>query len=394
MWSRVLASWQKLTRSKHLLVTNVKMDERIRHMKSYKHLMEKCVSAQNIKLAIRKAAKGKRDRKRVQMILADMDSYVPHFQEMAIGYKHRNKPPKVIYDGISRKKREIIVPSFDEQVLHHMIVNVLEPIIKKGIYEHVHGSIPKRGPYAGKKVIQKWLTHDRKNCRYVLKMDIRQFFGSIPHYTLMEYMGRYIHDEIFLKLIGEVLDTTKVGLPLGFHTSHWLANWYLQGLDHYIKEDLKAVHYMRYMDDMVIFGPNKRKLHKMRISIGEYLKNNLGLELKGNYQVFNMEYRDKHGKVRGRDLDFMGFRFRHNRITMRKAIMLRMCRKAKKLSRKEKITVHDCKQMMSALSWLKNTDTYNMYLKYIKPYVNFQYMKRRISRYDRRQNRRLNYAVV
>ena len=79
MWSRVLASWQKLTRSKHLLVTNVKMDERIRHMKSYKHLMEKCVSAQNIKLAIRKAAKGKRDRKRVQMILADMDSYVPHF---------------------------------------------------------------------------------------------------------------------------------------------------------------------------------------------------------------------------------------------------------------------------------------------------------------------------
>ena len=119
--------------------------------------MEKCVSSENIKLAIRKAAKGKRDRKRVQMILADMDSYVPHFQEMAIGYKHRNKPPKVIYDGISRKKREIIVPSFDEQVLHHMIVNVLEPIIKKGMYEHVHGSIPKRGPLAGKKVIQKWM---------------------------------------------------------------------------------------------------------------------------------------------------------------------------------------------------------------------------------------------
>ena len=363
-------------------------------MKSYKHLMEKCVSSENIKLAIRKAAKGKRDRKRVQMILADMDSYVPHFQEMAIGYKHRNKPPKVIYDGISRKKREIIVPSFDEQVLHHMIVNVLEPIIKKGMYEHVHGSIPKRGPLAGKKVIQKWMAHDRKNCRCVLKMGIRQFFGSIPHHNLMKYMSRYIHDDLFLRLIGEVLDTTKIGLPLGFHTSHWLANWYLQGLDHYIKEDLKAVHYMRYMDDMVIFGPNKRKLHKMRECISDYLEKKLGLELKDNYQVFKLEYRDREGKVRGRDLDFMGFRFRHNRITMRKAIMLRMCRKSKRLGQKEKITIHDCRQMMSALSWLKNTDTYNMYLTYIKPYVNFQYMKRRISRHDRRQNRRLSYGVV
>ena len=362
-------------------------------MKTYKHLMERCLSADNIRLAIRKAAKGKRDRERVQMILADTDIYIPQFQMMAMKYKHRNKPPKVIYDGISRKKREIIVPSFDEQVLHHMIVNILEPIITKGMYTHTHGSIPKRGPVAGKKSIQKWLTHDRKNCKYVLKMDIKQFFGSIPHDILKSYIRRYIKDDLFLRLLFEVLDTTKVGLPLGFHTSHWLANWYLQGLDHYIKEQLGAVHYMRYMDDMVIFGPNKRKLHRMRKNISDYLLN-LGLELKENHQVFALEYRDKTGKVRGRDLDYMGFRFRHNRITLRKTIMIRMCSKAKKLDKKEKITIYDCRQMLSALSWLKNTDTYNMYLIYIKPYVNFQYMKRRVSKYDKRQNRRLCNGVV
>ena len=43
------------------------------------------------------------------------------------------------------------------------------------------------------------------------------------------------------------------GIPLGFYTSQWLSNWYLQGLDHFIKEQLCAVHYMRYMDDMVVF---------------------------------------------------------------------------------------------------------------------------------------------
>ena len=356
-------------------------------MKSYNHLMEKVLSSENIKLAIHKAAKGKRDRRRVRNILSDIDTYIPYFQGFAIRYKHRHKPPKTIFDGIRQKKRQIIVPSFDEQVLHHMVVNVLEPIIKHGMYEHVHGSIPKRGPIHGKKQIEKWMRRDKKNCRYCLKMDIRHFFGSIPHHLLLKYIRRYIRDQQFLRLLEEIITTTDIGLPLGFHTSHWLANWYLQGLDHYIKEDLRAVYYMRYMDDMIVFGPNKRKLHKMRRSIGIYLRDILGLELKDNYQVFNLEYVDKHGNIKGRDLDYMGFRFRHNRVVMRRSIMLRMCRKARRINKKEKPTIHDCKQMMSALSWLKNTDSYGMYLKHIKPYVNFQYMKRRISRYDKRVNR-------
>lgn len=365
-------------------------------MKSYNHLMETVLSRDNIILAINKAAKGKRDRKRVQYVLSDIDKAVEHYQRFAIGFKQRKKPPKTINDGIKCKKRQIIVPSFDEQVLHHMIVNTLEPIIRHGMYEHVHGSLPKRGPMAGKKQIEKWMRKDKKNCRYCLKMDIKSFFGSIPHYLLLEYMRKYIKDVRFMRLIEEVLSATDIGLPLGFHTSHWLANWYLQGLDHYIKEELGAVHYIRYMDDMVILGSNKRKLHKMRALIDEYLRKELGLKLKENYQVFKLEYVDKHGRIRGRDLDFMGFRFHYNRTTMRKAIMYRMCRKAQRISRKEKPTIHDCKQMMSALSWLKNTDTYNMYLKYIKPYVNFQYMKRRISRYDRRMNRlrRIEDGVV
>lgn len=134
-------------------------------MKSYNHLMEKMLSPENVKLAIKKAAKGKRDRKRVRRILENPDRYVEYYQNFAINYKHRNKKPKTINDGFRQKKRQIIVPSFDEQVLHHMVVNVLEPIIKHGMYEHVHGSIPKRGPMAGRKTIIKWLKNDRKNCK-------------------------------------------------------------------------------------------------------------------------------------------------------------------------------------------------------------------------------------
>lgn len=357
-------------------------------MRSYNHLWEKVISPDNIKLAIRNASKGKRDRTRVREIFENMDKYIPHFQKMAMTYKHKRKPPKIIYDGISRKKREIIVPSFDEQVLHHMIVNVLSPIITKGMYHHSHGSIPGKGPTKGAAAIKKWIAHDTKNVKYFLKMDIKQFFGSVPHDKLEELIRKKIHDERFNSLLHEVIDCTEIGLPLGFHTSHWLANWYLQGLDHYIKQELKAVHYIRYMDDMVIFGSNKRKLHKMREEIEKYLNERLGLRLKENWQVCRFSYKDRAtGGDRGRDLDFMGYRFYRMRVVLRKSIMIKMSRKARKMAAKEKPTIYDCRQILSALGWIKQTDTYGMYEKWIKPFVSFGKCKKRISNYDKKRNK-------
>lgn len=356
-------------------------------------MWEKVITPENIKLAIHNAAKGKRKRKRVEQMLKDPDAYVPYYQNIAAKYVHRNKEPKKIYDGICKKQREIIVPSFNEQVLHHMVVNVLQPIITKGMYEFAFGSIPGRGPVSAKNQIRRWIANDPKHCKYVAKWDIKSFFGSIPHDKLLNFIRGRIHDEQFMRLLEEIISCTEVGLPLGFHTSHWLANWYLQGLDHYIKEELGAEHFARYMDDYSVFGSNKRKLHKIVRAVEVYLDKNLGLKLKGNWQVFRFEYTDREGNVRGRDLDFMGYRFHNNRVTLRKKIMYRMTRKAKRVGNKEKPTIYDCKQMLAALGYIKQSDVYNMYLKYIKPYVSFQYMKRRISGYDKKQYRKEKIAL-
>ena len=114
------------------------------------------------------------------------------------------------------------------------------------------------------------------------------------------------------------------------------------------------MHYMRYMDDMVIFGSNKRVLHRMRQAISDYLGMELGLELKANWQVFRFSY----GNNQGRDLDFMGFRFYRNRTILRKSIMYKATRKARKISKKEKTTILDARQMLSYLGWIDCTDTY------------------------------------
>lgn len=355
-------------------------------MKSYNHLWEKVISDKNIEEAIRKATKGKRDRPEVAYIFEHIDKQIPLVRQYAQNYMARQKKPRIVKEGA--KERVIVVPSIREQILHHMIVGVLQPIVMKGMYEHSHGSIPGRGPAGAKKQIKRWIK-DTKNVKYFLKMDIHHFFASIPHGMLKEFIAKYIHDERFLHLIFEVIDCTETGLPLGFHTSHWFANWYLQGLDRYIKQQLGAVYYVRYMDDMVIFGSNKRELHRMRQAIGNYL-NGIGLELKRNWQVCRF-HTVRNGEDRYRFLDFMGFRFYRNRITLRKGIMLRMTRRAKRYNKHK--SIYAARQMLSALGWIKQTDVYDMYLAWIKPYVNFQTIKRKISRYDRRIRReQLNVA--
>ena len=254
------------------------MDERIRKrkMKSYKGLFDTLISDNNIKLAIHNASKGKHDRFIVQKIYENQDEYITKFRKMCKNYHNHAHMPKEIYDGITRKKRTILVPTIYEQVIHHMIVNVLKPIFMKSMYEHSYGSIPGRGSHLAKKRIERWIYKDTKNTKYCLKMDVRKYFESIPHYILKSKLSKMIADENFLKIVDTIIDVQEVGIPLGFYTSQWFANFYLTCIDHYIKEQLCAKYYVRYMDDMVILGGNKRQLHRMRIEIETYLKENLG----------------------------------------------------------------------------------------------------------------------
>lgn len=367
------------------------------------------MSEENYCLAVRNAARRKggkkRKNRRAGYYKENMERLKPSILAYAANFKNAGHVPKTINDGIGRKARKIVVPNMDEQVVHHMIINVMQPIFMKGMYEHSYGSIPGRGALKGRKnrkrkgrkrkkkntksgqeAIEKWIRRDPKNMKYCLKMGIRKYFDSVPHCILKQKLAKLIRDKAFLDILYEVVDAVPGGrgIPIGFYTSQWFANWYLTELDHYIKEELRARHYIRYMDDMVIFGGNKRELHRIRAKIGGYLNNKLGLELKDDWQVFLFDYVKSNGDHIGRDLDFMGLRFFRDRTILRKSVMIKAARKAKK--HKKNNTVHSCRQILSYLGWIDCTGTYRMYETRIKPYVNFREAKQKISRYQRRQN--------
>lgn len=362
-------------------------------MKSYKHLYEKLIDIDNIIKAIHNASKRKKRRREVQEII---DNPWHHANQIIAMLERGEYTPqkhilRKITDKSSGKERYIMKPYFFrnmegkevyEQVIQHAVIQVLRPIIMKGMYCHSYGSIPGRGCHSGKRALAGYIKNrkDTKDIKYGLKCDIHHFYQSINITLLKELLTKKIHDARFLKIIFVILDSNvglmkgkeiEMGLPIGFYSSQWLANFFLQNFDHYMKEKLKVKFYIRYMDDFVVLDSNKRKLHYVLSEIKSYLSN-IKLHLKGNYQLFLFDYVRKDNHVVGRPINFMGFKFYRTRTTLRKPILKRARRAAKQIDKavkENRLNWYCCSRIMSYKGWFKYTDTKQYVRKYIKPYM-------------------------
>lgn len=314
--------------------------------------------------------------------------------------------PIEIQDGPKGKIRQIIRPQFHiEQIIHHSLVRVLEPIFMKKMYYYSAASIPKRGTHFLRKHIEHAIKFDSQNTKYCLKMDIRKFFQSIPHRKLKTMLKEDVRDDTVRKLLFKVIDSVEEGLPLGFYTSQWLANYYLQPIDHYIKErmydDLKishskkrhgAPHYFRYMDDMVLFGPNKKELHRARLILMDKLKKEYGLSIKDDWNVFRFDYIDDDGVRKGNMLDFIGFRFYHDKVTIREKIYERIIKLIDRLivKNKQDITFHEVASMLSYYGYVVWSDSKGIYYNMLKPYIGLKDLKRIVSEENSKYNKYIN----
>ena len=350
-------------------------------MKRHGYLYEKICDLDNIRHAIRRASLGKRDQTRVRRILDDIDTYALQIRTSLLDQTFTPSQPhiKTIHDGPSGKTRTICKPSFfPDQIVHWALMLQLEPVMMKGMYAYNCGSIPGRGSSLGQKALRKWMDRDRRNTRYCLKMDVKQFYPSIKGEHLKPCFRRKIKDERCLWLIEQIIDSVD-GQPIGYYTSQWFANFFLQDLDHFIKERLGARYYIRYIDDLVILGPNKKRLHKVRVEVESFL-NAKGLHLKGNWQVF---------PIAKRDLDFLGMRFYRDKTLLRKRTALRIRRRLGRIKRKARLSERDASAIISYWGWIKHTDSYTFYHRYVRPIVSISTARRVVSLHGKlRQDRR------
>lgn len=343
---------------------------------------------QNLKCAMHFASKGKKKRKNVIRTLLQEDEKIKFLQNLLIKETYHPLPytKKIIVDRCTNKIREIYVPKFyPDQIVQWALMLVVKPILMKGMYDFSCASIDGRGGAYGIRAVKKWLKEDKKNTKYCLVADVRKFYPSVNQDILIEKFRRKIKDEKTLKLIEKIIRSVPSGLPIGNFTSQWFANFYLQDFDHYVKEKLKIKHYIRYMDDMVFFSSNKRTLSKQRVLIEEFLKKEK-LTIKPNWQVFKIA-EDKND---GRPLDFLGYKFYRNFLTMRSKTFLRTTRRIRKVAKKEFLTSKDSSAVVSYVARINMASGRKFYDKYVKSLINVKACKISISLHDKKKAKNNN----
>ena len=277
---------------------------------------------------------------------------------------------KTVVEGPKHKRREIRIPRFfPDQIVQWSILLQTIPIFMEGMDPFCCGSVLGRGTSYAERYIRRWFQSDPRGTRYCLKLDIHHFYQSVDHDRLKAMLRRKFKDAELLALLDLIIDSVPTGLPIGNVTSQWFGNFYLQGLDHFAREQLHVRHYIRNMDDIVVFGPNKRKLGKAEAAIIKYL-GAMDLQLSARQKF----------PVDSRGVDFLGFRFFHDRTILRRSLMLRATRKVQRTVKRKTWNAHNCGSILAYIGWMEQSDSYHLYQTRVKPYIKKSYLEGVISR--------------
>ena len=360
-------------------------------------LFEKIIDKGNIKLALYNASRNRRKQRTVRRALIGEKATVERiYRELST---MSWQPPEyrkisLINDGIQAKKREIVCPSFTrEHIVHHAILQVCKPIFIKRFYKHSYSSIP---VYGGTENMIKYIRHilykgAYRDVKYFVKLDIKKFFDSVRPEAVMTVLRSIIRDKRVLELFSRILRSNKgisidgeiklKGIPIGLYTSQWFANLVLTPLDDLIKEGNKKVvpYYIRYNDDMLLIGPNKRKLLEVAHMIEHYLKG-IGLQLKYEIQVHQTS-KNKINFV-GTQIDFIKRIVRMYGKTFLKTrrFFLRMLRTMEV----RPLVVREARRLLVYLGRARHYDMYT-FVQFMCEHK--QELRKIVSRYDRRRNK-------
>jgi hypothetical protein len=184
------------------------------------------------------------------------------------------------------KRRKISAAPFRDRVVHHALCRLIEPVFEARFIAHSYANRAGKGTHRAVDQLQAWA----RQYRYALRADVVQHFPSLDHAILRAKIARHIHDEKVMWLVDAILASgagvlageyapvyfpgddlfsalRPRGLPIGNLTSQFWSNVYLNDFDWFVRRELGCGAYLRYVDDFVLFGDDKRKLYSWKQKI-------------------------------------------------------------------------------------------------------------------------------
>lgn len=266
-------------------------------MKTYRNIYPQIYDFENLYAAYRAARRGKRGRYEVMRFEQRVEDQLFRLQEELRDQTYTPGAYRHFYI-YEPKKRKISAAPFRDRVVHHALVNVIEPIWERKFIHDSYACRVGKGTHKALDRCTEWV----KQYRYVLQCDIAKFFPTIDHAVLLDMLKRPIADsqafwlcERIVTSGAGVLDSERElrwfggddmfaplrpqGLPIGNLTSQFWANVYLNELDQFAKRELKCHAYVRYADDFLLFSDDMATLHAWHAALRAFAAGRLRLHL-------------------------------------------------------------------------------------------------------------------
>ena len=300
----------------------------INKMKRKNNLYENTFKMENILEAYNEVCYNKKNKKKVRNYRENKCIYISRIYNVL-----KNREYEVgeynVFTIYEPKERRIVSQSLQDKVINHLVSRqILYPALIPCLINENVASIKNKGTKYGVELANRF--HNKCKIKYgeyyILKCDISKFFASINQEKLKEKIKRRIKDEEALEIVFKIIDSEEQGLGIGNMTSQILAIFYLNDMDHYIKEDLKIKYYVRYQDDFLLFHQSKAYLKECLEKIREFLKKedlilNRKTRIYKNTNNFIFLGRNKYGKYAKyrdvkRKLKKKRYLYENNKITL------------------------------------------------------------------------------
>ncbi len=246
-----------------------------------RNLFDRVVAFDDLKRAYHGARRGLRTRYEVQAFDVDLEPNLWRIRrELVAGeYRWGDYRRFRIRDP---KPREIRAAPFRDRVVHHAIVNHIDPLVRRRLIADTYACIPERGTHRAVLRLRSF-ARARGWQGHVFQGDIRSYFASVDHAVLGGLLRRVVGDRRLLALLDSLIhhgaELPGRGMPIGNLTSQLLANLYLDSLDHFVKQELRVPHYVRYMDDFILLVDSASEARQRRAEIEGFLRERLRLTL-------------------------------------------------------------------------------------------------------------------
>ncbi len=358
-------------RTERLYVYSIKTQSAVNYMKRYGNIYPQIINFENILIAAKKAQRGKRFRENILAFNDNLEAKLAQLQSELTNKTYKPGAYRTFYIK-EPKLRMISAAPYKDRVIHHALCNVILPLIERTF---IADSYANRVGFGTHKALHRF-TEFARSSRYVLQCDIQKYFPSIDHEILKDLLHRKIKCPDTLWLIDTIIDNSneqlpiveyfmgdelltplqrRRGLPVGNLTSQFFANVYLNGFDHFVKEQLHVQKYLRYVDDFSLFSDDWNFLFDARLAIEEYLGNQLRLKI---HPIKSQLFETKHGA------NYVGFRILPNCIRVRTENLRRARRRLKIMQNKyEKGKIDSERVSESIQSWfahLEHGDTWQL----------------------------------